>query len=92
DADLIWGFAGFGLVLLLAAIRIPLALCLFGVGLLGLGLVDGNLRGVYFALQAETFANFVRWEYSIIPLFLLMGEFALRGGLGRGLFDAAAAR
>jgi C4-dicarboxylate transporter DctM subunit len=37
-------------------------------------------------------ARFSSYDLSVIPLFLLMGQFATQGGLSRALFKAAALR
>ncbi|MGB0785162.1 MAG: TRAP transporter large permease [Alphaproteobacteria bacterium] len=87
--DVQLGFLGFVTLIMLVAIRIPLSLSLFAVGLIGLWLVDGKPNGATTRLADEIFGTFTRYSFTIIPLFILMGEFALRGGLGRALFDAA---
>ena len=42
-------------------------------------------------LKTLTFSRFSSYTLSIIPLFLLMGEFATKGGLNRSLFQGARA-
>jgi tripartite ATP-independent transporter DctM subunit len=40
-------------------------------------------------LKTAAYARYSVYDLSVVPLFLLMGQFASRGGLSKGLFDAA---
>jgi tripartite ATP-independent transporter DctM subunit len=79
---------GFGAVFLLALLRVPLAFAMGLVGLVGLGLMRG---------WPPTFANAAQVVYdtgfaytlSVVPLFILMGNFVARAGLAQELFRAA---
>ena len=70
-------------------LRIPLAASMFIVGLLGTWLLAGGMRMMN--NQLKTFADALNYSFSIIPLFLLMSEFATRAGMSRALFKAAEA-
>lgn len=83
------GLASFPVLLALIFARIPIAAALFVVGLAGTYLVDGNMRLMDSQLKTFTYGQFTSYSFSIIPLFLLMSEFATRGGMSRGLFVAA---
>ncbi len=83
------GLASFPVLLLLIALRIPLAAAMFIVGLGGLYLVTGNTRMIDSILKSFTFGTLTNYSLSIIPLFLLMSEFASRGGMSKTLFQAA---
>ena len=85
------GLASFGLLLVLIALRIPLAVAMFGVGLLGTWLLAGDLRMVDNQLKTFAYGTLTSYSLSIIPLFLLMSEFATRGGMSAALFRAAEA-
>lgn len=85
------GLIGFPVLLALVFLRIPLAAALFLVGLVGTYLVEGNMRLMNSQLKTFAYGTFTSYSLSIIPLFLLMSEFATRGGMSRGLFDAARA-
>ena len=41
-------------------------------------------------LNTQAFARFASYDLSVIPLFILMGNFATQGGLSRALFEVAA--
>jgi C4-dicarboxylate transporter, DctM subunit len=79
---------GFLAVFLLAALRIPLAVAMTMTGLAGLAL----LRGWQPALASTSqviFETGFAYTLSVIPLFVLMGNFVARAGMARELFQAA---
>jgi C4-dicarboxylate transporter, DctM subunit len=83
------GLLMFSGMLLLMALRIPIAAAMFIPGVLGyLAMTEwGTLLNL---LKANAVARLTVYELSVIPLFLLMGQFATQGGLSRDLFRAAA--
>ncbi len=85
------GLLSFGVLLILIAFRIPLAAAMFIVGLAGTWLVAGNMRMVDNQLKTFAYGTLTNYSLSIIPLFLLMSEFATRGGMSQALFKAAEA-
>lgn len=85
------GLLSFPLLLVLIALRVPLAAAMFAVGLLGTYLVAGNMRMMDSQLKTFTYRTLTNYSLSIIPLFLLMSEFAARGGMSKALFKAAEA-
>lgn len=85
------GLLSFPVLLILVFLRIPLAATMFSVGLLGTYLIEGNMRAIDSSLRAFTFSTLTNYSLSIIPLFLLMSEFAIRGGMSSALFRAAEA-
>ncbi len=89
--DLQIGLLSFVGLLILIAFRIPLAAAMFVVGLLGTYLVAGNMRMMDSQLKTFAYGTLTNYSFSIIPLFLLMSEFAMRGGMSSALFKAAEA-
>ena len=79
----------FGVMLALMAVRVPIAIAMFVAGALGYVLKTGWLPLAGF-LNAQAFARFASYDLSVIPLFILMGNFATQGGLSRALFQVAA--
>ena len=79
----------FGVMLALMAVRVPIAIAMFVAGALGYVLKAGWLPLAGF-LNAQAFARFASYDLSVIPLFILMGNFATQGGLSRALFQVAA--
>lgn len=84
------GLTGFGVLLALMAIRIPIAVAMLATGIVGYGLVNGWLPLLAF-LKTSTYYQFSTYSLSVIPLFVLMGEFATHAGMSRALYRAAAA-
>lgn len=83
------GLWSFPLLLLLIFLRLPIGLAMLLCGLGGSWIVFGNVTPVLAKLKNETYSTFSGYSLSIIPLFLLMGQFATLGGMSRALFKAA---
>ncbi|KGJ13674.1 TRAP transporter large permease [Paracoccus sanguinis] len=84
------GLTGFAVLLALMAIRIPIAVAMLAVGVGGYGLVNGWMPLLAY-LKTNTYYQFSTYSLSVIPLFVLMGEFATHAGLSRALYRSAAA-
>jgi tripartite ATP-independent transporter DctM subunit len=84
------GLAMFGGMLLLMAVRVPIAAAMFIPGALGYWAMT-NEPALLNQLKGSAVARLTVYDLSVIPLFLLMGQFATQGGLSRALFQAAAA-
>ena len=80
----------FGVMIALMAIRIPIAIAMFGAGCTGYLLQAGWLPLSNF-LNTQAFARFASYDLSVIPLFILMGHFATQGGISKALFEFASA-
>ena len=80
----------FALMLLLMALRTPIAVAMFAAGAVGYALQAGwgPLAGF---LNNQAFARFASYDLSVIPLFILMGHFATQGGISKALFGFASA-
>ena len=78
-------------LLLMIFVRIPLGLSMLLCGLGGAWLVYGNVAPILSQLKQVTYSTFSNYSLSVIPLFLLMGQFAALGGLSQALFKAAEA-
>jgi tripartite ATP-independent transporter DctM subunit len=82
------GFAMLGGMLGLMALRVPIAIAMFVPGALGFLSVAGE--GPFLnMLKGIAYARLSNYDLSVIPLFLLMGQFATQGGLSRALFAFA---
>ena len=80
----------FGIMLVLMAVRVPIAIAMFTAGATGYVLQAGWLPLANF-LNTQTFARFASYDLSVIPLFILMGNFATQGGISKALFEVASA-
>jgi tripartite ATP-independent transporter DctM subunit len=79
---------GFGAIFALALMRVPLAFAMGLVGFIGLGLLRGWPATSASAAQVVYDTGFA-YTLSVVPLFILMGNFVARAGLANELFRAA---
>jgi C4-dicarboxylate transporter, DctM subunit len=84
----IWSFP---VLLVLIFLRVPIGLAMLLVGAAGSVLVNESTRQIMSQMKFLAYETFSNYSLSIIPLFLLMGQFATRGGMSAALFRAAAA-
>ncbi|MFM7419241.1 MAG: TRAP transporter large permease, partial [Alphaproteobacteria bacterium] len=84
------GLLMFAATLLLIGLRMPVGIAMLLVGGLGYAAITG-WSPLFATLRSITFSKFSSYTLSVIPLFLLMGDFATKGGLNRALFNAARA-
>ncbi len=82
----LWSFP---VLLIFVFLRMPIALAMIGVGVGGTYLVIGNPMMTLNQLKTLTYGTFSNYSFSIIPLFLLMGQFATLSGMSTSLFKAA---
>ena len=82
----IWSFPA---LLAMIFLRAPIGLAMLICGLGGLTLVTGGPNMVLARLKSETYSVFSSYSLSIVPMFLLMGQFASIGGMSQALFKAA---
>ena len=83
-----WSFPTL-LAMILARAPIGLAMMICGAG--GMWIVTGSPAMVLAKLRNETYSTFSGYALSVVPLFLLMGQFATQGGMSAALFRAAQA-
>ena len=83
------GIWSFPVLLLLIFLRAPIGLSMLVVGFVGSYLVGETWIPILSKLKNETYSTFSSYSLTIIPLFLLMGQFARLGGMSQALFKAA---
>jgi len=81
----------FPVLLLLIFLRVPIGLSMLALGLVGSWLVYGSAAPLLNQMKAMAYSTFSSHSLSIVPLFLLMGQFAALGGMSQALFKAAEA-
>jgi tripartite ATP-independent transporter DctM subunit len=82
------GAAGFVILLLLLAIRIPIGVAMLTVGLVGYTIL-ASVPALMSYFKTEMYWRFTTFDLSVVPLFILMGQFAAKAGLSQALFKAA---
>lgn len=83
------GIWSFPVLLMLVFLRIPIGLSMLVVGIGGSYIVNGSFAVIFAQLKHLTYGTFSSYSLSIVPLFLLMGQFARLGGMSTALFHAA---
>jgi C4-dicarboxylate transporter DctM subunit len=79
---------GFCAIFLLALLRVPLAVAMSLVGVAGMGLMRG-WTPAFASTSQVIFETGFQYVLSVIPLFVLMGNFVARAGMARELYTAA---
>ncbi|MCK6425431.1 MAG: TRAP transporter large permease [Burkholderiaceae bacterium] len=80
------GFIFLGLMMLLV-VRVPIGIAMFVAGASGyVYLNGGETLGLINTLKSSAYARLSNYDLAVIPLFMLMGQFATHGGLSRSLF------
>src|SRR5687767_14241533 len=81
---------GLAAMLLLAFMRLPIALAMAVVGVVGYAYMrDWNFAVAFASLQTRLYETGRNYTLSVVPLFILMGNFTTRAGLSHELFRAA---
>ena len=84
------GFWSFVVLLFLIFLRAPIGLAMLLCGFGGWYFaMNGNPVPLLAKLKSETYTTFSSYSLTIIPLFLLMGQFATLSGMSTALFKAA---
>ena len=88
SAGALGGFSMLFMMLLLF-IGMPIGLSMALVGSLGLLLLQPNPEAALSMIGQSAYSKGAEYSYTVIPLFILMGEFAYYSGISRELFYAA---
>lgn len=80
------GLIGFAAALLLIGLRVPVAVAMGLVGVVGTALL-ADWSMVAFVLANQPFEAVFPYGLSVVPLFIFMGVFAARAGLSRNLYE-----
>jgi C4-dicarboxylate transporter, DctM subunit len=83
-----WSFV---VLLVLIFLRVPIGLSMLVLGLGGAWMIYGSAMPLLNAMKTMAYGQFSSHSLSIVPLFLLMGQFAALGGMSKALFKAAEA-
>lgn len=83
------GLIMFGILMLMLVLRVPIGISMFLVGAGGfLTMLGGGAMALLLSsLKNLVYARLSNYDLSVIPVFLLMGQFATNGGLSKALFN-----
>lgn len=79
---------GFAALLTLSFLRMPIAFSMAIVGFAGMAFVN-NLPGAMANVGQTAFDAAINYELSVVPLFVLMGNFVTRARLSEELYTAS---
>ena len=82
------GLVMFAVLLALLVLRVHIGIAMFIIGSAGfLVMNDYQSLPLLATLKKIAYARFSNYDLAVIPLFMLMGQFATHGGLSRALFN-----
>ncbi|MBS9716203.1 TRAP transporter large permease [Pseudohalocynthiibacter aestuariivivens] len=79
----------FALMLFAIFLRVPIGVAMGITGFVGTWIVLGRPSATLSQMKTLTYDTFSSYSLSIVPLFLLMGQFATKSGMSAALFHAA---
>jgi C4-dicarboxylate transporter DctM subunit len=82
------GILGIGAMLALIFLGVPIGVAMGVVGFLGFAFMSG-LDPALAILGLSPYSSVATYTLTVLPLFILMGQFAAMSGLSRDLYDAA---
>jgi len=81
---------GLAAMMVLAFARVPIALSMGIVGVVGYAYMrDWNWTAAFASVQTQVYETGRNYTLSVVPLFILMGNFVTRAGMSRELFRTA---
>jgi C4-dicarboxylate transporter, DctM subunit len=87
---MIEGLVGLGLMMLLCLLRVPISFAMAAVGIVGYAYMrDWNWTVAFAMTQTKLYETGRNYTLSVVPLFILMGNFVTRAGMSQELFRAA---
>ncbi|MDD2054255.1 TRAP transporter large permease [Pseudomonas putida] len=91
-SGLVLGLIALGITtgLLLLRVHIGVTMLIGGAACFW-ALNDGDLSSLMFTLNSLAYSRLSNYDLAVIPLFVMMGQFATHGGLSRAIFRCAAA-
>lgn len=81
-----WGAIGFAALLALISLRVPVAIAMASVGIIG-GFLMSGVRPTGLTFAAGALEAIFPYALSVIPLFVVMGVFVTHADLSRKLYD-----
>ena len=87
---MIEGLIGLTLMMVLAFLRLPISFAMGIVGIVGYAYMrDWNWLVAFATAQTKIYETGRNYTLSVVPLFILMGNFVTRAGMSQELFRAA---
>ncbi|MFZ0451225.1 MAG: TRAP transporter large permease subunit [Desulfatiglandaceae bacterium] len=83
------GIAGMGVLFLFLFLGMPIGFAMGLTGFLGMTVIYQGIGPSLSMLGIASYDTAASYMLTVVPLFILMGEFAYRSGISRDLFDTA---
>jgi C4-dicarboxylate transporter, DctM subunit len=84
------GLVGLAAIMVIAFLRVPIAFAMGVVGIVGYAYMrDWNWTIAFAIAQTKVYETGRNYTLSVVPLFILMGNFVTRAGMSEELFRAA---
>ena len=83
------GASGMALLMLALLLGLPVGFAMLAVGFLGMLLVYPFPAPALNMMGVNSYSTAANYMYSVVPMFILMGEFATHAGISRDLFNTA---
>jgi len=87
-SDMVIGLIGLASVLVLFLTGIELATAMIVIGFLGFGVLMG-WQAAFNLVAKDFFDTLSTYSFTVVPVFILMGQIAFNAGIARRLFDAS---
>lgn len=87
-SDFTIGLISVGVFLVLMLIRLPIAISLTSIGIIGFGIIR-SFPAALSLVATDMYTTFSSYTLSVVPMFVLMGAFAFHSGLGKDLYKTA---
>jgi len=86
------GLVALGITVVLLVMRVHIGITMMAGGAACFWAVNnGDLSALLFTLNNLVYSRLSNYDLAVIPLFVMMGQFATHGGLSRAIFRCAAA-
>jgi C4-dicarboxylate transporter DctM subunit len=82
------GYISIGILIILLFSGIHIGIVMGVIGFVGLIVLTGWEGGIG-VLKTTTYSTFTNYDFSVVPLFILMGEFCFKGDISSDLYAAA---
>lgn len=76
-------------MIVMIALGVHIGMAMFITGFVGYALATGNLTSAFVTLRTYTFTSAMNYTLSVVPLFVLMGQFVFYAGISDDLFRAS---
>ncbi len=81
------GCIGMAALVVAIFLRVPIGMGMIGIGALGFAAISG-LNPALGLLRSVPYETYVNYNYCVVPLFLIMGNFAFKSGISNDLYYA----